>query len=69
MTNKEVRINMSVYHKFRPGQEGKVIATGIVTDAYSRSGRQQKRHKVQWSNGQLVAEQAIDLRRTPAYWG
>lgn len=65
MTNREVRPNMTVYHKFRPGQTGTVIES-VTTDGYSRSGRTQKRHVVLWSNGQRVAELAMDLRKTAA---
>jgi len=65
MTNREVRIGMTVYHKFRPGEAGSVLYS-VQTDGYSRSGRMETRYKVKWSRGQIVAERAIDLRKTPS---
>ena len=63
MTNRDIRPGMTVYHKFRPGQTGEVLRT-VQTDGYSRSGRSETRHVIKWSDGQTVAELAVDLRKT-----
>lgn len=65
MTNREVRIGMTVYHKFRQGQTGVVVESNKRTDDYSRSGRVETRHVVKWSDGTRFAELAVDLRKTP----